>query len=66
MRCVFGDFAITGVATARNEGAAMTAAGFDPNRLDGQPQKAFAGPMGVGSLIENVSFFDKGAGNQGW
>jgi hypothetical protein len=52
--CVFGDFSIRGVSTARNEGAVMSAPGFDAAKGDGQPQKAFAGPMGVSSLIENV------------
>jgi hypothetical protein len=52
--CTFGDFSIRGVSTARNEAANMSQQGFDATRLDGQPQKGFAGPMGVGSLIENV------------
>ena len=40
-RCVFGDFAIFGEAKARDEETAGV-------------QKAFAGPMGVGSLLENL------------
>src|SRR5262249_7084894 len=52
--CTFGDFSLGGVATARNEAANASQAGFSAANLDGQPQKGFAGPMGVGSLIENV------------
>jgi len=40
-RCVFGDFAITGESTARAEETQGV-------------QKAFAGPMGTNSLIENL------------
>jgi hypothetical protein len=40
-KCVYGDFSLLGEAKARNEEIAG-------------PQKAFAGPLGNGSLIENL------------
>jgi len=40
-KCVYGDFSILGEAKARNEEVAG-------------PQKAFAGPLGNGSLLENL------------